>query len=142
MLSYRCFKFICHYHNKSRIQQKTCTRTHACTYTHTINVISCISQNYAATNKLCGRNFNKLECYSFMQAILDWFKASLKSSRKQDDFVFLFHHQLCLPSSRLLHGSKITAGTSAFPVVADEEKENSKGNLLKMCWSHMSSRRM
>lgn len=62
-------------------------------------VVSCIkflsNQNCAATNKLGCRDFNKWGCYSFMQAILGWRRVFLKSSRKQDYFVFLFHHKLC-----------------------------------------------
>lgn len=107
-------------------------------HTHTQrNVFSCISQNCAATNKLAVEI-----SFHGRQAILVQLRVSFKSSGKWDDFAFLFHHKLCLPSSRLLWGSKITAATSAFTVVTDGEKENSKGTLLKMYQSQMSSKRM
>lgn len=71
-----------------------------------------------------------------MKATLDWFTISLMSSRKQDCFVFLFHHKFYLLFSRLLCHSKITAETSAFTVITDREKKIAKEFYLK-CVGHM-----
>lgn len=128
VLLFRCSKLICYYHSKCRYRRKQNYKNGS--------IVSCISQNCAATNKLFCRDFNKLECYSFMQATLDWFTISLMSSRKQDQFVLLFHHKFCLLFSRLLCHSKITAETSSFIVVTDREKGLAKEFYLK-CVGHM-----